>query len=132
MAIPPPPRPPRPDCRPIPGPTGSPWRNPNEKWPLNAFVCELAAQLESWGILFEVDWVHRGQNQGADAINNDDVSWFRPENWLVAWLGDLPFLVLAALLAPGESSYDSDLSNAASIELGLKRRKTLRVTEPWG
>ena len=78
----------------------------------NTFVCELSFQLESRGILFEVDWVPRELKQEADAITNSDCSCLNNEHSLDATLDKLPFRVVRELLAWGEGFYDaSELTN---------------------
>ena len=68
------------------------------KWPLAAFVAELAVQLEHRGILFEMSWVPREQNAEADAITNGHTDWLNAANRLGTQLDRLPFVVLGALL----------------------------------
>ena len=75
------------------------------KWPLLAFLAELSLQLESRGILVEVNWVPREQNAEADAITNGDVGWLDPKLQVQSQLGTLPFIMLPELLARGEGLY---------------------------
>ncbi len=63
------------------------------KWPLSAFVSEMAVQLEERGLLFELQWIPREQNTEADAITNGDFTWLNPLRRLDANLDSLPFIV---------------------------------------
>ena len=75
------------------------------KWPLTAFVAELAAQLELRQILFQMDWVPREQNQEADSITNGNVQWLSPQRKLHVALNELPFEILPVLLSEGSTFY---------------------------
>ena len=88
-------------------------------------------QLESKGILLEVNWVPREQNAEADAITNGDVSWLNSANKVRIVMSQLPFLILPELLAEGEGFY----SGSGTLNLGAptapKDKRSLRVRDPW-
>ena len=75
------------------------------KWPLAAFVAELAVQLEQRGILFEMSWVPCEQNAEADAITNGSFEWLDKFNRIGTDMQSLPFIVLHDLLAKGAKFY---------------------------
>ena len=102
------------------------------KWPLMAFLAEMAAQLEHLGILFEMNWVPREQNAEADAITNDQIEWLNPIHRASAELSSLPFLVLPDLLSKGEVFYEN-IENVNEGASGDSKDKhlSLRVREPW-
>ena len=102
------------------------------KWPLTAFVAELAVQLEARGILLEVCWVPRDQNSEADAITNGHHHWLAARNRIGLDLGSLPFLVLPQLLAMGEKHYgDKEAVNLDEAEAPRKDHALLKVRDPW-
>ena len=68
------------------------------KFPLLAFVAELAAQMEEGGWDLELDWVPRDQNLEADALTNDDTNAFDPSKEVKVSAESLKFLVLKDLL----------------------------------
>ena len=103
------------------------------KWPLVAFLSEIAAQLEHRKILFEMSWVPREQNAEADAITNGDVGWLSPGMRVATDMKTLPFQILPDMLAQGEAFYMGDDNvNAGTPELNSRERRTLRVRDPWG
>ena len=103
------------------------------KWPLVAFLSEIAAQLEHRKILFEMSWVPREQNAEADAITNGDVGWLSPGMRVATDMKTLPFQILPDMLAQGEAFYMGDDNvNAGTPELNSRDRRTLRVRDPWG
>ena len=109
------------------------------KFPLLAFVCELAAMLEERGCLVDLGWVPRDQNEEADAITNGDLGGFSPEKEVeVKW----DFKVLDQLLDLGDKFYTEvqDEKDKAKCQKKLaaqgvatKRRKRagLKATDPW-
>jgi hypothetical protein len=103
------------------------------KWPLVAFLAELATQLESKRMLFEMSWVPREQNSEADAITNGDTEWLHPDLRVATVMEELPFMVLKGLLAQGATFYEHietvNLEAAATQE---KDPRSLRVRDPWG
>ena len=102
------------------------------KWPLLAFLAELALQLESREILLEVDWVPREQNTEADAITNGDFAWLNPSRRVQTDLKSLPFIMLPDLLARGESFYEGiENVNGGAPNVGVVDKRTLRVREAW-
>ena len=76
------------------------------KWPLTAFVAELACQLEVRHLHLHMTWVPREQNVEADAITNGDTHWLCQANEVVAEMDKLPFEMLPILLAKGRSSIE--------------------------
>ena len=102
------------------------------KWPLLAFLSEMAAQLEEKKILFEMSWVPREQNTEADAITNEDIEWLDPGRRVAADMKTLPFLILPEMLAKGEAFYAGrENVNAGAPEVAEKDVRTLRVRDPW-
>ena len=73
------------------------------KFPLLAFVCEMAAELEEKNCLLDLGWVPRDQNQEADAITNDNLGDFRRENEVKVDMAKMEFKVLRELLDLGDS-----------------------------
>ena len=101
------------------------------KWPLLAFLAELSIQLETRGILIEVNWVPREQNAEADAITNGDFDWLAPENKVDTQMGQLPFKLLPELLAKGEGFYADHEAVNIGVEPERKDIRSLRVRAPW-
>ena len=75
------------------------------KFPLLAFVCEMASELEARNCLLDLGWVPRDQNQEADAITNNNLAEFCEDNELKVDLDKLEFKVLRELLELGDSFY---------------------------
>ena len=48
------------------------------KFPLNAFLMELAIQLQKRGAELRLFWLPRLQNVGADALTHNDIARFDP------------------------------------------------------
>jgi hypothetical protein len=97
------------------------------KWPLSAFVSEMAVQLEERGLLFELQWIPREQNTEADAITNGDFTWLNPLRRLDVILERLPFLVLPKLLKEGAVFYkDIDTVNVG-VPPAKKPDKLLKI-----
>ena len=119
------------------------------KFPLLAFVAELAVQMEAGGWDLELAWVPRDQNQEADAITNDLVDQFDPARRISTAGLDEKFLVLRKMLDLGDTFYhekealrSAALARRMALEAdGLapparvvqKKRKAagLKVTQPW-
>ena len=102
------------------------------KWPLAAFVAEMAAQLELREILLEVEWVPRELNAEADSITNGHVEWLTPSMQLEVTLAELPFLVLNELLAEGSKFYEGlDNANVMGEEHRPTSKTLLKVRDPW-
>ena len=102
------------------------------KWPLLAFLSEMAAQLEDKKILFEMSWVPREQNTEADAITNEDIEWLDPGRRVATDMKTLPFLILPEMLAKGEAFYAGrENVNAGAPDIAKKDVRTLRVRDPW-
>lgn len=77
------------------------------KFPLLAFVCETAAELEEKDCLLDLGWVPRDQNQEADAITNDNLGEFRKANKVEVCLKTMDFKVLRELLDLGDTFYEA-------------------------
>lgn len=75
------------------------------KFPLLAFVAELAVQMEAGGWDLELAWVPRDQNQEADAITNDLVDQFDLARRISTAGLDEKFLVLRKMLDLGDTFY---------------------------
>ena len=102
------------------------------KWPLSAFLAELACQLEDRQLLFEMSWVPRSQNTEADAITNGDVGWLNPAKKIPVVLDRLPFVMLAELLEKGgEFHKDIEVLNVEEANPGTTSKLPLRVRDPW-
>ena len=102
------------------------------KWPLAAFVSELATQLEEKNLLLSLSWVPRDQNAEADAITNGVVDWLTPERRVGCEIDQLPFKVLRTLLDKGKEFYkDRELVNLESVEAGRRSSTLLKVSDPW-
>ena len=102
------------------------------KWPLTAFVVELACQLEHKNVLLDMAWVPRAQNAEADAITNGDTHWLSPKNRVTAEMDRLPFLMLHELLAKGEEFYQNlELVNVSDNTETPTTKVPLRVRDPW-
>jgi hypothetical protein len=102
------------------------------KWPLAAFVSELATQLEHRDLLLEVAWVPRELNAEADAITNDDVAWLDKNLEVSQPLSEIPFMVLNQMLARGDEFYDGlETVNAFGTESKKDPQVLLKVSDPW-
>ena len=125
------------------------------KFPLLAFVAELAVQMERGGWDLDLEWVPRDQNAEADALTNDIFSDFTEGNRIEVHLDKLPFVVLQNLLNLGEGFYEEqdrcrdaarlrkaeeEQKGEAKATLGPKggakapfRKKPpgLKTTQPW-
>jgi len=121
------------------------------KFPLLAFVAELAAQMEAGQWDLDLLWVPRDQNIEADAITNDNLEDFAPENEVRIDPAKMGFMVLEELLNLGEGFYgEREAAKAAKEGAGLARpmgeagpkggggdrkakmrRASLRETDPW-
>jgi len=111
------------------------------KFPLLAFVCELATLLEERSCLVDVGWVPRDQNEEADAITNGDIGGFDKDKEVeVVW----DFVVLDKLLDLGDKFYaevQEEKARAKEDRAGCgakvaasgkrKRKAGLKVTDPW-
>ena len=97
-----------------------------------AFLAELSTQIEEKGILFDLTWVPRSQNQEADAITNGQVEWLTASLRIKVVLAELPFLILNELLDAGGEFY-AGLGNAnvEGEELRPQNKTLLKVRAPW-
>ena len=102
------------------------------KWPLSAFLAEIAVQLETKNIMLDVAWVPRELNTEADAITNGDVAWLTPALEIKKEMQELPFLVLKELLGPGTEFHKNiDATNLEGEEWRAKSNALLKVRHPW-
>ena len=102
------------------------------KWPLPAFVAELAAQLEARGILLDVSWVSRELNAEADAITNGEVNWLSASLQIKADIEKLPFKHLKDLLIAGSEFYQNlGVVNVEGAAPSKKALGLLKVRDPW-
>ena len=114
------------------------------KFPLVAFVAELATQMEdnSWDL--ELDWVPRDQNIEADAITNEDFSAFDAGKQIDCDPSKMNFKVLNEMLDLGDAFYaeresakdKANLMNLpaigqASNRSGKLRKVCLKESQPW-
>ena len=102
------------------------------KWPLAAFVVELAAQLEARDVLLDVSWVPRELNAEADAITNGETSWLSADLRVKSAFEELPFMVLKGLLEAGSIFYkDMEAVNTEGAPPTKKALGLLKVRDPW-
>ena len=102
------------------------------KWPLAAFVAELATQLELKLVLLQLSWVPREQNAEADAITNGVTEWLSRENRVEVDWSNFPFAILPGLLEKGREFYmGQDLVNVEGIEARPRGAALLKVVDPW-
>ena len=103
------------------------------KWPLAAFVAELAAQLEARDVLLDVSWVPRELNAEADAITNGGISWLSGDLQVKPTFEELPFTVLKDLLAASSIFYKNlEAVNVEGVTPTKKALGLLKVRDPWG
>ena len=102
------------------------------KWPLSAFLAEVAVQLESRGMMLEIAWVPRETNSEAGAITNGDVAWLDPANEIRQNLESTRFMVLREVLAIGADFLQGlDATNLEGEDGRLPNRDLLKVRDPW-
>ena len=102
------------------------------KWPLSAFLAELACQLEARALLLEMHWVPREQNSEADSITNGDVHWLSADLEIKVDMASLPFAMLPQLLEQGEAFYQGiEAVNVADEVEAQVNRKPIKVRDPW-
>ena len=94
------------------------------KFPLLAFVAELATQMEDGKWDLDLVWVPRDQNLEADAITNADFSAFAAENEIKIDIDNLGFKVLDDLLDLGDEFY---LKREAAKEAEAARKERAKV-----
>ena len=113
------------------------------KFPLCAFLMEIAATLQRAESDLDLGWVPRDQNTKADELSNFDARHFNPELEVVMDRSVMDFILLDEFLEEGEKLYlkiaENKLAIKASAPLAppiAKRRKRkpetrLRATHPW-
>ena len=121
------------------------------KFPLVAFVAEMAVQMEEGAWDLELEWVPRDQNIEADAITNQDFSAFTASREIKVDCATLKFKVLNEMLALGDTFYEERESakeaaklrakmpmlpgtrvGKATVARGRKAKKVgLKETQPW-
>jgi len=98
------------------------------KWPLAAFVMDLASFLDRSGIRVDVRWVAREYNAMADALTNEDFSLFEAASRIkVEWKDVEISVALKILEAQSKLSVDLDkLKSERTVQRkatgGLKRK----------
>ena len=102
------------------------------KWPLAAFVAELAAQLEARDVLLDVSWVLRELNAEADAITNGDTNWLSGDLQVKPAFEELPFIVLKDLAAGSVFYKNLEVVNVEGATPTKKALGLLKVRDPWG
>ena len=106
------------------------------KFPLAAFLMELAMQLQCVGADLELYWLPRLQNQEADALTNNDLTRFDERLRMRFDLSTFKGLILSDMLACGTELYE-EIRAAQRRKThchGQRGRKSdaLRVAQPWG
>ena len=106
------------------------------KFPLAAFLMELAMQLQCVGADLELYWLPRFQNQEADALTNNDLTRFDERLRMRFDLSSFKGLILSDMLACGTELYEEiRAAQRHRTECHGKRARksdTLRVAQPWG
>ena len=110
----------------------------SSKFPLVVILGELAAQLKARGMVLDLEWAPRDQNEEADALTNRDFSAFSPALRIDVKIEDLKWLVLDDLLKSADQLYQevramrekSATPGQASAPPALKRA-SLRQRDPW-
>ncbi|CAE7588864.1 unnamed protein product [Symbiodinium sp. CCMP2592] len=89
------------------------------KFPLNAFLMELAMQLQTRGAELHLFWLPRLQNVEADSLTNNDTARFDPSMRLRFDLSCFTGIVLHDLLETGSQLYQEiRKSKKAKVEKG--------------
>ena len=109
------------------------------RFPLCAFVMELAAQAEARGVRLEAEWTPRDRNQEADDLSNLRTSSFDPSKEVKVNLNGRGWLVLPMLLEAGQSFHVQKLAEIEQRKLeersGGRRKKKkenkLKFREKW-
>ena len=103
------------------------------KWPLSAFLAEVAVQLALRGMMLDISWVPRELNSEADAITNGGVAWLGPANEVRQSLESIRFIVLREVLAiAADFHQDLEATNLEGEDGRLPNKDLLKVREPWG
>lgn len=106
------------------------------KFPLAAFLMELAMQLQCVGADLELYWLPRLQNQEADALTNNDLTRFDERLRMRFDLSSFKGLILSDMLACGTELYEeiraAQRRRTECHEQRARKSDTLRVAQPWG
>ena len=105
------------------------------KFPLNAFLMELAAQLQCRGAELDLYWLPRLQNIEADELTNSICHRFAEGNRLRFQLAEFKGLVLGSMLEEGMSLYQ-DIATCRAAKKArqsskLPKSQALRARDPW-
>ena len=104
------------------------------KFPLCAFLLELAVQLQMRGTELRVQWLPRLQNMEADQLTNGDFSGFSEDKRLRFSLSDFRGIVLADMLELGVDLYDEIKEARAKGRVKVPRLhacELLKNSDPW-
>ena len=113
------------------------------RFPLVAFLAELAVQVHSKRASLDVAWVPRMQNLESDELSNNLTRRFDPQTEVPVDLAQLELQILPALLDYGAPLYEdiakAKLLRKASVDISLQNGKgrkrpledRLRHTDPW-
>ena len=106
------------------------------RFPLAAFLMELAMQLQMVGANLELYWLPRLQNQEADALTNNDLTRFDEQLRQRFDLASFKGLVLSDMLACGTELYEEIkvARQRKAVQHAQRGRKSdaLKVAQPWG
>ena len=105
------------------------------KFPLNAFLMELAAQLQCRGAELDLYWLPRLQNIEADELTNSICHRFAEGNRLRFQLAEFRGLVLGSMLEEGMSLYQ-DIATCRAAKKArqsskLPKSQALHARDPW-
>ena len=105
------------------------------KFPLNAFLMELAAQLQCRGAELDLYWLPRLQNIEADELTNSICHRFAEGNRLRFQLAEFRGLVLGSMLEEGMSLYQ-DIATCRAAKKArqsskLPKSQAVRTRDPW-
>ena len=110
-------------------------RGATSSFPLCLLAMEASAQMESRGLVLELEWVPREKNQEADDLSNLSFSGFDMSRRLQMDIPTLPFIVLPELQAASLEFFQhaTRSTKRAEADRRLKQRKqeSLSVREPW-
>lgn len=103
------------------------------KFPLCAFLMELAIQLQRSGAEMWLHWLVRLQNEEADALSNGVTAGFDPALRCRFDLQTFKGAVLHQMLAEGANMYD-EIKKAKNrkFERMLPKGQPLKSRDPWG
>ena len=105
------------------------------KFPLCAFLMELALQLHSRRVNLDLYWLPRLQNTEADELTNDCTVRFDPKFRVRFDLQNFEGLILGEMLDAGVQLYEeiknSKLCCAENRKQKVRKIDALRQTDPW-